>query len=76
MANINAAVEARQTSHQIPLYFFFCSICKNFRKNKVAMLNQKKSFQLIPIDLLFLKDKGMASNAPVKAMTHFAQTSK
>ena len=44
MANNNAAVDARKTSNQIPLYFFFCSIVKNLSKNRAAVLNQKKSF--------------------------------
>jgi|GEM_PF-4655221 len=30
MARINAAVEARQTNHQNPLYFFVCSIISKF----------------------------------------------
>ncbi len=30
IAKINAAVEARNTSHHIPLYFLVCSIIKSF----------------------------------------------
>jgi hypothetical protein len=45
IAKIKAAVEARNISNHNPLYFFVCSIFKNLRKNKVAWLNGKKSFQ-------------------------------
>lgn len=34
IAAINAAVAAKKTSHQIPLFFLVCSIGKNFRENK------------------------------------------
>lgn len=37
MANNNAAVDARNTSHQIPLYFFVCSIRRILAKIRQSL---------------------------------------
>lgn len=65
IANINAAVEARHTNHQKPVYFFVCSIflyllipsfllansIKKRCKNKAASLNEKIVFHFCVIVL-------------------------
>ena len=59
IARMSAAVDAKKTTHQIPLYFFVCSIfLLNFSKNKAAWLNEKKSFQLIHKELPGRREDG------------------
>lgn len=76
MAKINAAVDARQSNHHKPLYFFVCSIFKNFSKNKVALSNEKNSFQLVHIAFLFVQTIGIAIKAAGSAIIHLAATIK
>jgi len=63
----------------VPYLKNFCLIAVAWRrrcKNKAASRNVKKSFQLFCITLFFRNAKGIASNAPLNAMIHFAATTK
>jgi hypothetical protein len=42
IARKSAAVDAKNTNHQMPLYFLVCSIFKSFGKNRAAAVNKKE----------------------------------